>query len=111
MSYNISEMNFTFAARKLLSFTKEKIFMILKMILLEKKILVFSTVSGNVCSFIYNLISLIPGQILFNFKKSIPIINYLRNLEMYGFPLKIFNEKYKLFNGNNESINFGYCNK
>ena len=97
MSYNISEMNFTFAARKLLSFTKEKIFMILKMILLEKKILVFSTVSGNVCSFIYNLISLIPGQILFNFKKSIPIINYLRNLEMYGFPLKIFNEKYKLF--------------
>ena len=97
MNYNISEMNFTFAARKLLCFTKDKIFMILKMILLEKKILVFSTVSGNVCSFIYNLISLIPGQILFNFRKSVPIMNYLRNLEMYGFPLKIFNEKYRLF--------------
>ena len=53
--------------------------------------------SGNVCSFIYNLISLIPGQILFNFRKSVPIMNYLRNLEMYGFPLKIFNEKYRLF--------------
>ena len=97
MNYNISEMNFIFATRKLLCFTKDKIFMILKMILLEKKILVFSTVSGNVCSFIYNLISLIPGQILFNFKNSVPIMNYLKNLEMYGFPLKIFNENYKLF--------------
>ena len=97
MNYNISEMNFIFATRKLLCFTKDKIFMILKMILLEKKILVFSTVSGNVCSFIYNLISLIPGQILFNFKNSVPIMNYLRNLEMFGFPLKIFNERYKLF--------------
>jgi hypothetical protein len=97
MNYNISEMTFIFASRKLLCFTKEKIFMILKMILLEKKILVFSTISGNVCSFIYNLISLIPGQILFNFQNSESISNYLKNLEMYGFPLKIFNENYKLF--------------
>ena len=97
MNFNISEMTFIFATRKLLCFTKEKIFMILKMILLEKKILVFSTISGNVCSFIYNLISLIPGQILFNFRNSTSILNYLRNLEMYGFPLKIFNDKYRLF--------------
>ena len=97
MNYNISDMTFIFASRKLLCFTKEKIFMILKMILLEKKILVFSTVSGNVCSFIYNLISLIPGQIVFNFQNSQPILHYLNNLEMYGFPLKIFNEEYKLF--------------
>ena len=97
MNYNVSEMTFIFATRKLLCFTKEKIFMILKMILLGKKILVFSTISGNVCSFIYNLISLIPGQILFNFKNSKSIIYYLRNLEMYGFPLKLFNEEYKLF--------------
>ena len=97
MNYNVSEMTFIFATRKLLCFTKEKIFMILKMILLGKKILVFSTISGNVCSFIYNLISLIPGQILFNFKNSKSILSYLRNLEMYGFPLKLFNEEYKLF--------------
>ena len=97
LNYNISEMTFIFAARKLLCFTKEKIFMILKMILLEKKIFIFSTVSGNVCSFIYNLISLIPGQIVFNFQNSQDINNYLGNLEMYGFPLKIFNENYKLF--------------
>ena len=97
MNYNISEMNLIFATRKLLCFTKDKIFMILKMILLEKKILVFSTTSGNVCSFIFNLISLFPGQILFNFKNSESINNYLRNLEMYGFPLKIFNEKYRIF--------------
>ena len=97
MNYNLSEMTFIFATRKLLCFTKEKIFMILKMILLEKKILVFSAISGNVCSFIFNLISLIPGQILFNFRNSKSIFNYLRNLEMYGFPLKIFNDKYRLF--------------
>ena len=97
MNYNLSEMTFIFATRKLLCFTKEKIFMILKMIVLEKKILVFSTISGNVCSFIYNLISLIPGQILFNFRNSKSIESYMRNLQMYGFPLKIFNERYKLF--------------
>ena len=62
----IVEMNYVFAVRKLICFTKEKIFLIIKMILLQKKILIFSAISGNVCSFIYNLISLIPGQILFN---------------------------------------------
>ena len=97
LNYNIQEMNYLFSTRKLLCFTKEKIFVILKMILLEKKILIFSSVGGNVCSFIYTLISLIPGQILFNFRGGEPINNYIRYLETFGFPLKIFNERYKLF--------------
>ena len=94
-NFRLDEMNFVFATRKLLSFTKEKIFLILKMILLEKKILIFSNISGNVCSFLYNLLAIIPGQILFNLKNGTDIKNYLKHLKFYGLPLKIYHEKYK----------------
>ena len=96
-NFRLDEMNFVFATRKLLSFTKEKIFLILKMILLEKKILIFSNISGNVCSFLYNLLAIIPGQILFNLKNGTDIKNYLKHLKFYGLPLKIFHEKYKIY--------------
>ena len=81
----------------ILCFTKEKIFLILKMILLEKRILIFSNISGNVCSFLYNLLALIPGQILFNLKNGNDIKNYLKHLNFYGLPLKIFHENYKIY--------------
>ena len=38
-------------------FCKEKIFALIKLVLLEKKIIVYSHVSNNVCSFILSLIS------------------------------------------------------
>ena len=96
-NFRLDEMNFVFATRKLLCFTKEKIFLILKMILLEKKILIFSNISGNVCSFLYNILAIIPGQILFNLKNGNDIKNYLKHLNFYGLPLKIFHEHYKLY--------------
>ena len=96
-NFRLDEMNFVFSTRKLLCFTKEKIFLILKMILLEKKILIFSNISGNVCSFLYNLLAIIPGQILFNLKNGTDIKNYLKHLKFYGLPLKIFHEKYKIY--------------
>ena len=96
-NFRLDEMNFVFASRKLISFTKEKIFLILKMILLEKKILIFSNISGNVCSCLYNILALIPGQILFNLKNGNDIKNYLKHLKFYGLPLKIFNENYKIY--------------
>jgi len=96
-NFRVDEMNFVFGTRKLLCFTKEKIFLILKMILLEKKILIFSNISGNVCSFLYNLLALFPGQILFNLKSGIDIKNYLKSLRMYGLPLKIFHDNYKIY--------------
>ena len=67
------------------------------MILLEKKILIYSNISGNVCSFLYNLLALFPGQILFNLKSGKDIKNYLKNLKMYGLPLKIFHDNYKIY--------------
>ena len=96
-NFRLDEMNFVFASRKLLCFTKEKISLILKMILLEKRILIFSNISGNVCSFLYNLLALIPGQILFNLKNGNDIKNYLKHLKFYGLPLKIFHENYKIY--------------
>ena len=96
-NFRVDEMNFVFATRKLICFTKEKIFLILKMILLEKKILIFSNISGNVCSFLYNLLALFPGQILFNLKSGTDIKNYLKCLKMYGLPLKIFHENYRIY--------------
>lgn len=96
-NFRVDEMNFVFATRKLICFAKEKIFLILKMILLEKKILIFSNISGNVCCFLYNLLALFPGQILFNLKSGIDIKNYLKCLKMYGLPLKIFNDNYKIY--------------
>ena len=96
-NFRVDEMNFVFATRKLICFTKEKIFLILKMILLEKKILIFSNISGNVCGFLYNLLALFPGQILFNLKSGNDIKNYLKCLKMYGLPLKIFHDNYKFY--------------
>ena len=63
---NISEIFMSFSLRKLFMFCKEKIFALIKLILLEKKIIVYSHISNNVCSFILSLISLIPGNSLFN---------------------------------------------
>jgi hypothetical protein len=73
---NTSEIFMSFSLRKLFMFCKDKLFALLKMILLEKKIVVYSHVSNNVCSFILSLISLIPGNFLFNLNIGNSVINY-----------------------------------
>ena len=94
---DMNDIYLSFNVKKLLLFTKDKIFTIIKMILLEKKILVYSQVSGDVCSFIYNLISLIPGQLLFNLRTGNSVKNYIKYLNMYGLPFIIFHNNYKFF--------------
>lgn len=94
---NINEIYLTFSLRKLISFSKEKIWMLIKLILLEKKILIFGHSSGDVCNFIFTLISLFPGNLLFGFSEGKSIKNYKKCLASYGLPLKIFNDNYKLF--------------
>jgi hypothetical protein len=62
-------------------FCKEKLFTLLKLILLEKKIVVYSHSSNNVCSFILSLVSLIPGNSLFNLNIGNSVKNYyVRNI-------------------------------
>lgn len=73
---NINEIFMSFSLRKLVMFCKDKLFTLLKLILLEKKIVVYSHVSNNVCSFILSLISLIPGNSLFNLNMGSSIKNF-----------------------------------
>lgn len=94
---NINEIFMSFSLRKLFMFSKEKIFTILKMILLEKKIIVYSHISNNVCSFILSLVSLIPGNTLFNLNIGNSVKNFHKCINMFGLPFKLFNKESKLY--------------
>jgi hypothetical protein len=63
---NINEIFMSFSLRKLFMFCKEKLFTLLKLIMLEKRIVVHSFSSNKICSFVLSLVSLIPGCSLFN---------------------------------------------
>ena len=62
----VSEILESFSLKRLISFTKDKIFSLIKLIMLEKKILIFSHISNNICSFIFSFLSLFPGGAFFN---------------------------------------------
>ena len=53
---NVNEIMASFSLKKLLSLTNDKVFSIIKLIMLEKKILVYSHISNNVCSFIFSFL-------------------------------------------------------
>lgn len=94
---NKNELYLTFSLRKLLLFTKDKLWLLIKLILLEKKILIFGKRASDVCSFIITLLSIFPGSLLFNLEIGKEIEYFRKSLNMYGLPLKIFHNKYKLF--------------
>ena len=74
--------------RKIFCYLKSDIFIILKLILLERKIIVYSKIPTNVSLFIIGLLSLLPGEI--NQK----ISNYDKQ---NGMPFRIFHDKYLIF--------------
>jgi hypothetical protein len=73
---NINEILMSFSLRKLFMFCKDKLFTLLKLMMLEKRIVVYSHVSNKICSFILSLISLIPGCSLFNLNMGSSIKNF-----------------------------------
>jgi hypothetical protein len=77
---NLNEIMMVFSLRKLFMFCKEKLFSILNLLMLEKKIVVYSHISSNVSSFILSLISLIPGGSLFNLDVGNSIKNFNVNI-------------------------------
>lgn len=82
----------SFNLHSVLLFCKEKIFALIKLILLEKRIIVYSKVPGDVCGFIFSLLSCcIPGSTLFNYN------NICLCYKELGLPLKIFHQ-FNLFN-------------
>ena len=96
-SIKVNEILASFSLDNLFVVAKEKIFELLKMIMLEKRILIYSHVSNKVCSFIFSLISLLPGNSFFNLNYGDDIINYNKCFEKFGLPLKCFTNKSKFY--------------
>ena len=97
-SINVSEILASFSLKKLLSLTGEKVFSIMKLIMLEKKILVYSHISNNVCSFIFSFLSLFPCNAFFNLDyNGTGSKFYNQCYKPYGLPLKFLNKNSVLY--------------
>ena len=95
---NVNEIMASFSLKKLLSLTGDKIFSIIKLIMLEKKILVYSHISNNVCSFIFSFLSLFPCNAFFNLDyNSTGSKFYQQCYKPYGLPLKFLNSNSVLY--------------
>ena len=77
-----------FNLRKLYCYLKEDIFTLVKLILLEKRIIVYSQIPSNVSMFIISLLSLLPGEISQKLLKA-----HSQN----GMPFKVFHDKYLIY--------------
>ena len=93
----ISEIYEGLSLCNLMGFSREKIFELMKLLLLEKNILVFSSLACNVCSFIFSLLSLFPGGALFDMTYGKKVSLYNQCYDKYGCPLKLFHSKRKLY--------------
>ena len=97
-SINVNEILASFSLKKLLSLTGEKIFSIIKLIMLEKKVLVYSHISNNVCSFIFSFLSLFPCNAFFNLDyNGTGSKFYSQCYKPYGLPLKFLNKNSILY--------------
>ena len=88
----IDEILENFSLKRLIYFTRDKIFILIKLILLEKKILVFSHISNNICSFIFSFLSLFPGGAFFNMNNEGRAKYFYDCYSPYGLPLKFLNK-------------------
>ena len=95
---NVNEIMASFSLKKLLSLTNDKIFSIMKLIMLEKKILVYSHISNNVCSFIFSFLSLFPCNAFFNLDYNTTGSKFYQQCyKPYGLPLKFLNTNSVLY--------------
>ena len=88
----IDEILENFSLKRLIYFTRDKIFVLIKLIMLEKKILVFSHISNNICSFIFSFLSLFPGGAFFNMNDEGRAKCFYDCYTPYGLPLKFLNK-------------------
>ena len=63
---------------------------LLKAILLEGRIVVYSHISSRVSSFIYSVIALLPGCSFFTADSNLAVQKSLRFLKQFGLPLHVF---------------------
>ena len=93
----VSEILESFSLKRLIYFLKSKIFVLIKLILLEKRILIYSHVSNNVCTFIFSFLSLFPGGVFFSLDNEGRAKSYYNCYTPYGLPLKFLNTKSVLY--------------
>jgi len=81
--------------RQLIVFLKDQVFTLLKLIILERKVVIYSHRPSIVSGLIIALCSLLPGFLAFSGKQlsSKKIEWHLKTNEMYGLPLHIYNNK------------------
>ena len=90
-----------FSYRKLIQFINDDLIVLLKYILLEKKIIVFSHNPQNSTLFILSLLSLLPSGLFFNFdpeqKEAKDISIFRKSQKQIGFPFMLFNNQNMLY--------------
>ena len=89
---NVGEILVSFSLKRLIYFTRDKIFSLIKLLMLEKKILVYSHVSNNICSFMFSFLSLFPGGAFFSLDNTGRMKCYYNCYTPYGLPLKFLNK-------------------
>ena len=86
--YAFNNEQWLFNMRKLFCFLKNELFNIIKLILCEENILVFSQIPSNVSLFIISLLYILPGE----------ISQVLSNYEYQnGLPFKLFHNNYLIY--------------
>jgi hypothetical protein len=88
----VNEILESFSLKRLIYFSKDKIFSLIKLIMLEKKIIVYSHISNNICSFIFSFLSIFPGGSFFNLDNQGRAKTYYDCYSPYGLPLKFLNK-------------------
>ena len=88
----VNEILESFSLKRLIYFTRDKIFSLIKLIMLEKKILVYSHISNNICSFMFSFLSLFPGGAFFSLDDKGNPKKYYDCYSPYGLPLKFLNK-------------------
>lgn len=85
-SIDVYQLSVSFNTLPVVQFCKERIFEVIKLLLLEKRIVVYAQIPGHVCGFIFALISLCnPGGTLFNYNNK-----KRKGFVDLGFPFKLF---------------------
>ena len=89
---NVGEILESFSLKRLIYFMHDKIFSLIKLKKKKKKILVYSHISNNICSFMFSFLSLFPGGAFFSLDDSGKVKTYYDCYTPYGLPLKFLNK-------------------
>ena len=82
-----------FDMKRIVIYWKQNILSILKLILMEGKIMIYSTKASKVSTFVLTLLSLLPGAVNLNSEENEKIQKVLSHFKDYGLPLKLFNSR------------------